>query len=586
LSETKSGREPIILVQIDQDRCVHTYGEAPCTAVNPQNKCFNTLKTCQDPENYERGTLALTFGKPRSNAPRDENIIPSVVSVSTAPTRINPSNNNRNTAPLGQRAVCTVSFQDHPHSDLLVDPYVDGRGYDPLKRGTFWSKWLVRNPYYQNRPLRVYEGYDGQDLGDMRVRNYFIDAIDGPDSNGNVRVVSKDPLKLADRQKAQVPKASQGRLKDPITSTDTQLDIAEALEEDYDEEGTVRIGDEIMTYTTRAVVDIDGVDFVRLSGISRGTDGSFAAAHDANASVQLCVRYDDEFVWDVIYDLLTTYAGIPPEFIPKDDWDQEGDDWLLSFNISSVLSQPTGVADVLNELFEQVLAYIWWDERDQEIKFKAIRPIIEVAPKITDEANIIENSVALSTDPKNRVSQVWVYWGQRNKAEALDKESNFDRIRIRADLEAEGPDRYGESRIRKIFARWIQNDAQAINLSARLLGASLDNPKILKLRLDAKDRSIWTGDVVDVLHRNIVNFNGERLEERYQVLSVEEVQPGEVVQYEMQRFVFRGTRFGYYMEADADNYDEYTEAELAGRVGFYSEEDGRMPDGELGWEYQ
>jgi len=586
LSETKSGREPIILVQIDQDLCVHTYGEAPCTAVNPQNKCFNTLKTCQDPENYERGTLTLTFGKPRSNAPRDENIIPSVVSVSTAPTRINPSNNNRNTAPLGQRAVCTVSFQDHPHSDLLVDPYVDGRGYDPLKRGTFWSKWLVRNPYYQNRPLRVYEGYDGQDLGDMRVRNYFIDAIDGPDSNGNVRVVSKDPLKLADRQKAQVPKASQGRLKDSITSTDTQLDIAEALEEDYDEEGTVRIGDELMTYTTRAVVDIGGIDFVRLSGLTRGTDGSLAAAHDANASVQLCVRYEDEFVWDVIYDLLTTYAGIPPEFIPKDDWDEEGDDWLLSFNISSVLSQPTGVADVLNELFEQVLAYIWWDERDQEIKFKAIRPIIEVAPKITDEANIIENSVALSTDPKNRVSQVWVYWGQRNKAEDLNKESNFDRIRIRADLEAEAPEKYGESRIRKIFARWIQNDAQAINLSARLLGASLDNPKILKLKLDAKDRSLWTGDVVDVLHRNIVNFNGERLEERYQVLSVEEVQPGEVVQYEMQRFVFRGTRFGYYMEADADNYDEYTEEELAGRVGFYSEEDGRMPDGELGWEYQ
>ena len=586
MSETKSGREPIILVQIDQDLCVHTYGESPCTAVNPQNKCFNTLKTCQDPENYEKGTLTLTFGKPRSNAPRDENIIPSVVSVSTAPTKINPTNGNRNTAPLGQRAVCTVSFQDHAHSDLLVDPYLDGRNYDPLKRGTFWAKWIVRNPYYQNRPLRVYEGYADQDLGDMRVRNYFIDAIDGPDSNGNVRVVSKDPLKLADRQKSQVPKANQGRLREAITNSDTQLDIDGDEEDNYDPSGTVRIGDELITYTTRAIVDVGGTDYIRLSGLVRGTDGSIAAAHDAEANVQLCVRYEDEFVWEIIYDLLTNYAEIPPSLIPKDDWDQEGDDWLLSFEISAVLSQPTGVADVLNELFEQVLAYIWWDERDQEIKFKAIRPIIAPAPLITDEANIIENSAALSTDPKNRVSQVWVYWGQRNKAEALDKESNYDRLRIRADLEVEAPERYGESRIRKVFARWIQNDAQAINLSARLLGASIDNPKILKLRLDAKDRSIWTGDVVDVLHRNIVDFTGARDEERYQVLSVEEIQPGEVVQYEMQRFVFRGTRFGYYMESDADDYDEYTEEELAGRVGFYSEDDGRMPDGEPGWEYQ
>jgi hypothetical protein len=586
LSETASGREPIVIVQIDQDFCTRTYGEAPCTAVNPQNKCFNTLKTCQDPENYEKGTLTLTFGKPRSNAPRDENIIPSVVSVSTAPTKINPSNGNRNTSPLGQRAVCTVAFQDHAHSDLLVDPYRDERTYYPLDRGTFWSKWLVRNPYYQNRPLRVYEGYADQELGDMRVRNYFIDAIEGPNSNGNVRVVSKDPIKLADRQKAQVPKASQGRLRVAITDTDTQLDIALAEETDYDTAGTVRIGDELITYTTRAIVTIDLIDYVRLSGLVRGTDGSIAAAHDEAASVQLCVRYENEFIWDIVYDLLTTYAAVPTEYIPKLDWDQEGDDWLLSFEISALISQPTGVADILNELFEQVLAYIWWDERDQEIKFKAIRPIIAPAPLITDEANIIENSVGLSTDPKNRVSQVWVYWGQRNKAEALDKESNYDKLRIRADLEVEAPEKYGESRIRKVFARWIQNDAQAINLSARLLGASIDNPKILKLRLDAKDRSIWTGDVVDVLHRNIVDFTGSRKEERYQVLSVEEIQPGEVVQYEMQRFVFRGTRFGYYMESDADFYDEYTEEELAGKVGFYSEDDGRMPDGTLGWEYQ
>jgi hypothetical protein len=251
-----------------------------------------------------------------------------------------------------------------------------------------------------------------------------------------------------------------------------------------------------------------------------------------------------------------------------------------------VLSRPAGVADVLNEIFEQVLAYIWWDERDQEIKFRAIRPIIGGAPLITDEANIIENSASLSTDPKNRVSQMWVYWNQRNLALPLDNEGNYDQLQIRADLEAEATDRYGESRIRKVYARWIQNEAQAVNLSARLLGASIDNPKTLKLRLDAKDRALWTADVVDVLHRNIVDFTGGKLTERYQVLSVEEVEPGETVEYVMQRFVFRGTRFAYYMESDALRFDQYTEAELAGKVGFFSEDSGRMPDGTLGWEYQ
>ena len=587
MNEQTSGREPIILVQIDQDRCTRTYGVAPCTAVNPQNKCFNTLRTCQDPENYEKGVLTLTFANSRSNLPKGENIIPSLMDVSTAPSVINPTNGQRSAAPLGQRAVCTMTFQDHPHSDLLVDPYLTDRNYNPLDKSTFWAKWLVRNPYYQNRPVRVYEGYVGQVLNDMRVRHYFIDAIQGPDTNGKVQIVAKDPIKLADRQKAQVPKATQGRLLADITISDTQLDIKDAELTDYDASGTVRIGDELMTYTTRALVDISGVDYVRLSGLTRGTDGSEAKEHKTDANVQLCVRYTDEFVWDVIYDLLTTYAGIPTQYIDKAAWDIEGNDWLQSFNVTALLSRPEGVADVLNELFEQVLAYIWWDERDQEIKFRAIRPIIGAAPLVTDKANIIQNTASLTTDPKNRVSQVWIYWGQRNLALPLNNEGNYDKLRIRADLEAEDVNRYGESRIRKVYARWIQNDAQAINLAARLLGASVDNPKTLKLRLDAKDRALWTADVVDVLHRNIVDFNGDKITERYQVLSVEEVDPGETVEYVMQRFLFRGTRFGYYMPADALRFEDYTQAQIdAGKFGFYTEEDGRMSDGSLGWEYQ
>ena len=100
----RPGREPIVLVQIDQDFCTRSYGVAPCTASGP-DQCFNTLRSCQDPANYDRGSLTLTFAEPRANLPRTENIIPSLRSVSTAPTVINPANGNQNAAALGQRAV-------------------------------------------------------------------------------------------------------------------------------------------------------------------------------------------------------------------------------------------------------------------------------------------------------------------------------------------------------------------------------------------------------------------------------------------------------------------------------------------------
>ena len=791
MSETTEGREPFIAVEIDQDFCTRTYGVAPCTAATPGNKCFNTLATCQDTENYEKGERTISFCKPASNIPKTQTFIPSVASVSTAPTKINPTNQDRNSSPLGQRAAATIVFDDHPHSDFLVDPYLPDRNYDPLDRGTFWSKWVARNPYYQNRPLRIYEQYTNEDLeievigqagaggttsatitlptgikkndlillfigsdgfgpglpsgytnvgtynslfneytrfaykvvGDVpdssvtitgntaiagiaivlrnadiflfsvasadsqittgmpnppsqstvyddggiclavgflddnniassvtapagftnllaveatavgqtvmiarqfptsttaidpaafggtaadewvaltitiaaikgfrldesRVRSYFIDSVQGPDSNGRVQIVAKDPLKLADRQKAQVPAPSTGTLRIAINTTDTTIDINLAVLADYPAPGIVRIDDELITYTTSAIINIGGIDYVRLTGVTRATNGTIAASHDAAALVQICTQYNNQTVWTVIYDLLTTYAGIESSFIPLTDWNTEGNVWLAQFNVSAILSQPRGVGEVLGEILEQVLLYIWWDERDQEIKLRAIRPLIGTAPTFTDDANIIENTVSLTTDPKNRVSQIWVYWDQNNKAEALDKESNFKKLRIRADLEAESAEKYGESRVRKIYARWIQNDAQAINLSARLLGASFENPKILKLRVDAKDRAVWTADIVDILHRNIVDFTGSPTLERYQVLSVEEVLPGEVVQYEMQRFIFKGTRFGFYMASDAPTFAAATQEQKDGNAAWYSDANGLMSDGSSGWEYQ
>jgi hypothetical protein len=583
--EKKVGREPIVLVQIDQDFCQNSYGVAPCTA-SGSVKCFNTRKTCEDAANYDKGVLTLTFAKPQVNLPTDENIIPSLVQSSTAPSVINPSNNNKNTSALGQRAVASLTFQDHPHSDFRVDPYVADRNYNPFERSSFWAKWLARNPYYQNRPVRIYDGYIGQELAEMNVRHYLIDAINGPDANGSVKLTAKDPLNLADKEKAQVPAAVQGKLRAQINTTATQIDIANAVLTDYAASGTVRLGDEIMTYTTRALVNIGGTDYVRLSGITRATDGSVAVEHKVDANVQGCVRYTDQTIWDVIYDLLVTHAKIPAAFIDKDEWDLEGDTWLVGFNITSLLSKPTGVGTVLAEILQQVLAYIWWDERSQKIKFRAFRAIPN-AGSINDDANILENSVSITTDPKERISQLWIYWNQRNAALPLDNEANYDSLRIRADLDAESPDKYGEAKIRKIFARWIQTDAQAIILGTRFLEFAIDNPKTLKLRVDAKDRSYWTGDVLTVQHRNIVDPFGVPQLERYQILSAEEVQPGEVVEYQLQSFAIRVARVGFYTETDALNYGDYTQAEIeAERLSFYSDDEGLMPDGSTGWEYQ
>lgn len=168
-----SEREIITLCELDYDFCRLRYGETndfgTCSAAlgtTGEAKCFNTRATCQDPDNYTRGTKVLRFMMPSgvlSASTRAKlEAIPNIASVSTAPARIRPGED------LGERASVSVQLKDHTYHDRTVDKYAeervsgaaqtDGVGYKPSERGTYWGKWRARNPFFQNRELRIYQG--------------------------------------------------------------------------------------------------------------------------------------------------------------------------------------------------------------------------------------------------------------------------------------------------------------------------------------------------------------------------------------------------------------------------------------------
>jgi len=583
--EKEVGRELRTIVEIEQDFCQLAYGVAPCAAalgVTGDRKCFNTLATCQDPEHYTPGKLVVRFCKPTQTLPSVP-AIPLVVDVTTAPTEINPGGAGGNSGALGKRARVTVTFQDAPHSDIGVDPYVAERGYDAMERGTFWSKWLARNPYYNGRVLRIREGYVGQDLGDMITRTYLIDKIDGPDTKGRVKVTALDILALADNDKAQAPAASTGELvaeiadipagtPDPVTLA--EIEIAGAAAADYPAPGTVRINDELMTYTG---VTVSG-ETIKLTGVTRRTDGSEAQSHSEGDRVQLCLRYENVRVDALTREWLVDYGGVPAGFIPWSDWQAEADVWLAQFDLTGLITEPTGVQDLLAEITEQCLFYVWWDERAQLIRLAAIRPPESDVPLLAGEANILADSAELSQDPGGRWSQVWVYWGQRDPTEKLDKDSNYRHLRVRADVEAESANQYGEQRIKKIFSRWLHSEAQAINVTTRLLNRYRDNPQYMTLDLDAKDREHWTGDVVDVEHRSVVDDTGLPVRVRWQIVSAEEKEPGHSVTYKLFAYEFKiSGRPGYWMPIDAPDYADATEEEKEAGA-WWADENGLIGD--------
>lgn len=583
MDEFTPGREPLQIVEIRQDLCALTYGVAPCQAVLGETgaaKCYNTLGTCQDRANFDpRDPLILRFVKPQQILPKWLNAIPSLVSVSTRPTELNVGGGSRDRGPLGSRATARATFQDHAHSDALVDPYLAERDFDPLERSTFWAKWRARNPFYQNRFMIIYDGYLGQALEEMSSRTYLIDRVEGPDSGGRVTITAKDVLKLADDDRAQAPALSPGELAADIDAAAASFDVA-ALAADYPESGTLRIGDEVMTYAGRS--ETGGV--VTFTGVLRGTDGTAAESHSAEDRVQLCLRYTDRPVWRVAHDLLTVYGRVPAAFVDLAAWDAEGALWLSQFNVTALITEPTGVTELLSELTEQTLFYVWWDERRSLIELRAVKPEVDAVPRVTDRDNILEGSLGLTEDPKQRVSQVWVFWGLIDPTADVDDEANYTRVRIRADLEAESEREYGEQRIRKVFARWIRSEAVAINLAVRLLARYRDTPAFLTFRLDAKDRALWTGDAVRVTTRIRVDESGRETTEVWQVISAEESLSGEAVDYKLQRSDFGDGRFWFWMDEDAPSFAEATD-EQTRRGAWWADEDGKLPDGSEGWKW-
>ena len=586
-SHTTWGRIPVTIVEIDQDQCclewqaTNACGTCNAGGVSP---CFNTYGTCQSVEDFDTdGPRTLRFSmRDRSLGPVDYTHIPSLESVSTSPTRINVGGRQGKDKPLGRRAESKIQFRDHPYSDILTDPYLDQRSYVPLEQGTFWGKLLARDPYLVNRPIRILEGYEGQSLAEMNTRHYIIEKIEGPDSNGKVSVRAQDVLRLADNDKAKAPALSTGRLLADITDSETTIVVTGGTLAHYTAYSTnvLRISDELIEYT--AVTENVNGD-LEFTGLTRGARRTEADEHEGDDTVQACLEYDAVSPWEVARSLLVDFGNVDSGFIPFSEWESEANVWLSGFTVSRLITEPKGVTQLLGELSEQCLFYIWWDEIDQKIQFRVVRPSIGALPVITEDNALIKGSTSIQVKTEERISQVWVSFLPRNPIEIGENREHYKRTTARVDLPAESAREYGESRVYEIYSPWLETDAQVDLLTFRILARYRAPTTYVKFELDAKDRFLKVGDPFDLEYRGFVDQFGAKRLVRYQVISAHESPPGERIKYEAQKFDFTvGQNFGGWMVSGAPVYENATEQEKLEGF-FWSDDGGQMLNGDPGY---
>lgn len=441
----------LVYVEVEQDYCALTYGVAPCTASIPTTgaaKCYNTRKTCQDLANFDSDPVTLRFGLDVDYLPKSIECIPSIVDWSVSPAIISLGED------LGLRAEMRVTFKDHPWSDTGPggDKYLADRAYDPFTQGTYWGKWRARVQFLRGRNIRLYVGYEGQTLAQMETRHFIVESFNGPTVNGTFSITAKDPLKLLDGDRAQAPMPNNGFLVSDITDVATSFTLSPAGVGDgeYPTSGYMNIGGaEIVEFTRSA-------DVVTL--VSRGQLGTTAKAHSAQDRAQVVLYYTGDDPADIIYDLMVNYAGIDPAWINLEDWQFETENFLRRV-FSATIADPTSVKKLITELVQQAALSIWWDDINQEIRLRVLRAISTEAEQIGQDV-IQRGSFGTQEQPDKRVSQVWIYYGQRNPLTKLEEEDNYRSLAITIDSDAEV--NYGSPAIKKILSRWIASGGRTV----------------------------------------------------------------------------------------------------------------------------
>jgi len=528
----KWGDETIFFLEIDQPFCVLTWGETTaagtCPAVlgvDAQRKCFQSRFTCPVPASYNPATLTLRFGRPQLDMLQYGNVVPSVESYSITPMAINLGGMDENVSAFGRRETVNVTLSDHQWDDHLVDKYrlersfVPGQrtqtfsprmfrrpfgapaiarreffGYneatlEPYVRGTFWGKWLARNPYHQGSyRARIRMGTLGQAIDDMRVRHYVVDRIEGP-TDGQVRVVLKDLFSLVEARKAVMPRASLGELSADLTGSPGTFTLSPAgIGNTADAQGGyasitavaghVAIGDEVIEVTRSGDV---------CTVVTRGAFNTTPADHKQEDLVQIVVSEVAQLVHDIIYRALTNFGGIAAAQINKPLWDIRAAG--LTELYTARITKPTPVNELVGELMLQSGCTVWPDPSTGMIEFRALQAGV-VSPVVNDDAWIAEGrSLSTRRQDAKRVSQAWVYYGQIKPNENLDEKRNYHSRAVTPDLR----EVYESEQIRDVFSRWIPQFGRqsAQRCGERLIAMFQDPPLEATIPLHAsRDRQL------------------------------------------------------------------------------------------------
>ncbi len=464
--KAKIGREPFYVVKIYLTSCDNTFSVSPCNATG--EPCFNAFGNCRDVVNFAETTKIYTFSSSREKLPMMD-FYPFIIDMGIIAGKRDPGKS------LGKRDSAQILLRDMPHHDRGIDPYVSQRSYDPMDQGTFWTKLLARNKYYTGKKCEVYVGYltdDMSDLSNFEKYTYFIDRIDCNNDN-TVTLTVIDIFKLSDR--ATYPAEAYSELAAPLLASGNTAALVDASS--YPSSGHVRFNNDICSYSSKSGND--------LTGIVHGQYGSEAADHATGDSAQQCHVGVNEDCIDTIKTILEA-CDIDSSYIPYADWQTEFSAWLGDYTLNYLLSKPEKGSKLINEIIEQCMLNMWWDAKDSEIKLDAFIPVLPTSAVTITQDVMLKDSFDYKDRPDDKLSQYAMVYDLRDYSDKVEFENCTSLYFSLSDNS--DPLKDGEIRPKQVISRWFDetNEAAARTTANRALNQKLENPKLIKFKMDIR----------------------------------------------------------------------------------------------------
>lgn len=431
-----------------------------------------------------------------------------LISVNSTPPKVDPGKS------IGFRANATIQLQDFTDNDSysLQPPYDDRR-----VKGSFWGKLIARN-YLKNRKCRIIRGFkpDEYNLANCQVEHYIIDAQPSVDIKGRVTLKLVDPLKLTNGVNAKAPAVSEGVLTTSINESVTQIDYTSTIADEYGavgETGVIALGKEVMTYTVNTAGLSGTLDVVRASFKSE------AQTHDAGDTIQKCLFYDDTNIMDVFDDLIRNNTEIPNSYIPTSKWDALKTGELANFNLTNIVTKPTEVKKLLNQLIQISGASMYVDVINESIEVVPTPNFDSPVISYDETTHIEQDSIRVKPADDKLITRQIIYWDKRNPTEG-DDENNFSKRFAVIDGVVEAGANIGvQSSGEDIKSSWLVNDVEGNQIATSIVQRNVQRfssiPKEIEFIVDSRwigqlenGNRMWLGSVFEVTVSNDLNPDG------------------------------------------------------------------------------